>query len=120
MTSVSIPLLHPSKIIPTCFGVSQYVDDPLEAGGSGHSTPFYLPPMDRSPETCYVRTRGDIILAVVRKKELLECDDDADLRTLKTAARPVRIKVKRWGGRGGVVFSVVPTNVRSAFCVELG
>lgn len=69
------------------------MDSMLEAGGSGHSTPFYLPPIARSPETCYVRTRGDIILAVVMKKDLLECDDDADLRTLKTAARPVRIKV---------------------------
>lgn len=60
--------------------------------------PFYLPPVDRSPETCYVRTRDGIILAVVRKKELLECDDDAEFRTLKAAARLVRIKVTPGGG----------------------
>lgn len=69
------------------------MDNLLVAGGSGHSAPFCLPPMDLSPETCYVRTRGDIILAVVRKKDLLECDDEADLRTLKAAARSVRIEV---------------------------
>eukprot|EP00752_Nemacystus_decipiens_P012681 g11234.t1 len=36
--------------------------------------------------------RSDIVLAVVRKKELLECDDDAGLRTLKTTAYPVHVK----------------------------
>lgn len=38
--------------------------------------------------------RGDLILAVVSKEELLGCVDDIDLRALKAAAHPVCIKVK--------------------------
>ncbi|CAM9390608.1 unnamed protein product [Ectocarpus fasciculatus] len=72
--------------------ISQLLDNPLAARDREYSTPFRLPSIDRSPEMCYVRTKSDVILAVVRKKDLLECDDDAGLRNLKTAACPVRIQ----------------------------
>ena len=69
--------------------------DSFSVEGSQNSAPYHLPSLGRAAETfCYVRTRGDIVLAVVRKKELLECNGDAGLRTLKTTAYPVRIKVK--------------------------
>lgn len=71
----------------------QYLDN-FFAEGPQTPRPCFLPPLGRGPETCYVRTRRDIVLAVVRKKELLDCDDDAGLRTLKTTARPVRVEVK--------------------------
>ncbi|CAM9595562.1 unnamed protein product, partial [Ectocarpus sp. 8 AP-2014] len=72
--------------------ISQLLDNPLAARDREHSALFRLPSIDRSPEMCFVRTKSHVILAVVRKKELLECDDDADLRNLKTAACPVRIQ----------------------------
>ncbi|CAN0073464.1 unnamed protein product [Ectocarpus sp. 12 AP-2014] len=72
--------------------ISQLLDNPLAARDREYSALFRLPSIDRSPEMCFVRTKSDVILAVVRKKELLECDDDAGLLNLKTAARPVRIQ----------------------------
>ncbi|CAM9229280.1 unnamed protein product [Hapterophycus canaliculatus] len=70
----------------------QLLDNLFAAREPEHPPPFHLPPMNRSPETCYVRTRGDLILAVVRKRELLKCADDVSFRSLKTAAYPVRIE----------------------------
>lgn len=67
---------------------------------------------------CYVRTKSDVILAVVRKKDLLRCDDDAGLRNLKTAACPVRIQVMP----GGVVYQaneLQPPNGSSYLCFEV-
>ncbi|CAM9578777.1 unnamed protein product [Scytosiphon promiscuus] len=68
------------------------LDDLLAARGQEHPPQFRLDPMERSPEMCYVRTRSDLVLAVVRKEKLLDCADDGSFRSLKTAARPVRIK----------------------------
>lgn len=53
---------------------------------------FRLPAVERAGR-CYVRTRRDILLAVLRKEDLLACKDDTDLRNLKASARPVGIKV---------------------------
>lgn len=75
-------------------------DLPAADGDPAQPEPFSLPPMGRFPETCYVRTRGDIILAVVRKKDLLKCDQVAGLRSLKTTACPARIKVSVQETRG--------------------
>ncbi|CAM9091414.1 unnamed protein product [Ectocarpus sp. 4 AP-2014] len=72
--------------------ISQLLDNPLAARDREKPAQFRLPCIDRSPEMCFVRTKSDVILAVVRKMELLECDDDAGLRSLKTAACPVRIQ----------------------------
>lgn len=55
-----------------------------------------LPPVE-SCGGCYVRTRGDILLAVVKKDELLQCEDEIGLRALKAAALPARITVNARG-----------------------
>lgn len=91
-------MIHGSSSFPTVHTSTgslrkQLQDNLLANRGPEHSPTFHLPPMERPPETCYVRTRGDLVLAVVRKKELLKCVDDVSFRRLKTAAHPVRIKV---------------------------
>lgn len=40
-----------------------------------------------------MRTKSEVVLAVVCKKELLDCRGELDLQTLKASARSVRIKV---------------------------
>lgn len=52
-----------------------------------------MPPLEQPHNGCYLRTCQDIILAVIRKGDLLECDDDVGLQRLKTAVVPVRVKV---------------------------
>lgn len=54
---------------------------------------FSMPPLEQPPSGCYLRTCQDVILAVIRKGDLLECDDDVGLQRLKAAAVPVRVTV---------------------------
>lgn len=87
---------------PSVDSVPQLLDSLLGAfpgaGKTGQASPetvfsekILLQPVAR-PKGCYVRTRGDVVLAVVRKKRLLDCKHDKGLRAVKAAARPVCIK----------------------------
>lgn len=74
-------------------------DDIFASRGPDVSCPktFRLPPIER-PEGCYVRTRGDLMMAVIRKQDLLACDTDRELQIVKKNARPVCVKVSEFEG----------------------
>lgn len=65
-----------------------------ERSDLGRPKTFRLPTIER-PEGCYVRTRGDIMLAVIRKQDMLACDDDRGIQRVKQTARPVCVKVNK-------------------------
>lgn len=58
-----------------------------------------------------MRTRSEIVFAVVSKKELLGCRGDVDLQRVKAGARSVRIKVtmRQYKDRNKYIFVVTIT-----------